>query len=85
MLQTISGLFQIFRLPIMIVVGMAGIACSLSSAYLKTSVSVAYYNKLTHFLDIASLVFMVINLILLCMFVWDVFRDIFQHMFQIGF
>lgn len=87
MLKTMFVLLQRFRLPIMIVVGIAGIACNLTSGYLrayKCYISV-YHKKLTHFLDIVSSVFMVIDLILLCMFVWDVFQDIFQHMFQIGF
>ena len=87
MLKTMFVFLQRFLLPIMIVVGIAGIACNLTSGYLKTYkcyISVAYYKKLTRFLDIASSIFMFINLVLLCMFVWDVFRGLFPYIFQMG-
>lgn len=58
MLQTISGLFQSFRLPIMIVASITGGACCGVSHYLTFQNhykpgSVKHYRALTFILDLA--------------------------------
>lgn len=83
MLQIMFVLFQRFQLPILVMVGVAGVACYGVSEYLarknkQQPGSVAHCKELTFSLNMAALILMVADMITL--FVLG-YYDEFLHMF----